>query len=454
MISFLVTPRVSALAGCDNNEANATRELEESNGETSKPDIHNLASVEADDKSVETSKIISEQADEVTDAHLETNIALPEEAESRIKKSVAKNVDKSKEANITAMEQSDVDTGLQAEPTADHVEQLEVPEVPDQKSTEHESIISSDDQEEIVREISAIEGADMSFEVTGEEGKPSIQVLDDTSKIVGNECNTNASEHQADIKERSSPGKSVSENSDSVVDLEKVKEMKSMETTLLGAARQAQEQQTPMSLITAHFQVINEASSSSTSSPTASIVQGNLPSSPSIWSDYLVRDQEQECTNESDLVIFINNRGSTTDVVNNKQTVGIVNGSTKVVNGTSLVKREATPLLVKSVKVRESTGFPPSEELRVLPSDESFSWANENYNSVQRSIDVWSFVLSLRVRVLLDNANTLFNLISSSIGYLLFYVLYMGFGNLGFFMTAKSMCLILFLMYCDAVEYT
>nr|GFB18581.1 golgin candidate 5 [Tanacetum cinerariifolium] len=96
---------------------------------------------------------------------------------------------------------------------------------------------------------------------------------------------------QADIKEQSSPGKSVSENSDLVVELEKVKKkMKSMETTLLGAARQAQEQQTPMSLITAHFQVINEASSSSTSSPAASIVQRNLPSSPSIWSDYLVGD--------------------------------------------------------------------------------------------------------------------------------------------------------------------
>ncbi|GJY35062.1 hypothetical protein Tco_0420440 [Tanacetum coccineum] len=66
------------------NEANATRELEESNVETSKHDIHNLALVEADDKSVETSKIISEQADEVTDAHLETNIALPEEAESML----------------------------------------------------------------------------------------------------------------------------------------------------------------------------------------------------------------------------------------------------------------------------------------------------------------------------------------------------------------------------------
>lgn len=44
------------------------------------------------------------------------------------------------------------------------------------------------------------------------------------------------------------------------------------------------------------------------------------------------------------------------------------------------------------------------EELKVLPSDEGFSWANENYSSWQRSIDVWSFVLSLRVRVLLDNA--------------------------------------------------
>ncbi|CBI28458.3 unnamed protein product, partial [Vitis vinifera] len=44
------------------------------------------------------------------------------------------------------------------------------------------------------------------------------------------------------------------------------------------------------------------------------------------------------------------------------------------------------------------------EELKVLPSDEGFSWANENYNSWQRSIDVWSFVISLRLRILLDNA--------------------------------------------------
>ncbi|KAI3713190.1 hypothetical protein L1987_71763 [Smallanthus sonchifolius] len=58
-----------------------------------------------------------------------------------------------------------------------------------------------------------------------------------------------------------------------------------------------QEQHATMNLITAHFQVINEAASSSTSSP-ESKVQVNLPSSPFIWSDYLVGDQEQECTNE------------------------------------------------------------------------------------------------------------------------------------------------------------
>jgi len=78
--------------------------------------------------------------------------------------------------------------------------------------------------------------------------------------------------------------------------------------------------------------------------------------------------------------------------------------SKKAVNGASLVRRDPSPALTKTVKSRTSKELPPLEELKVLPSDEGFSWANENYNSVQRSIDVWSFVLSLRVRVLLDNA--------------------------------------------------
>ncbi|XP_059661266.1 protein ACTIVITY OF BC1 COMPLEX KINASE 7, chloroplastic-like [Cornus florida] len=82
----------------------------------------------------------------------------------------------------------------------------------------------------------------------------------------------------------------------------------------------------------------------------------------------------------------------------------VVNGSKPVVNGTSLVKRDSAPPLVKTPKIRDTKGLPPIEELKVLPSDENFSWASENYNSFQRSIDVWSFVLSLRVRILLDNA--------------------------------------------------
>nr|GEU74278.1 golgin candidate 5-like isoform X1 [Tanacetum cinerariifolium] len=318
------------------NEANATYELEESNVDTSKPDIHNLDSVEADDKLVKISKIISEQADEVTDAHLETNIALPKEAESRIEKSIATNVDKSKEANITAMEQSDVEIGLQAEPTADHAEQLEVLEVePPHDIPKTKNADQPNKQEEIVREISTIKGADVSSEVI----------------------------------------------------------------------------------------VINEASSSSTSSPAASIMQWNLPYFPSIWSDYLVGDQEQVSTNEFDLDILskigenMNNYNGvrvdntknslevattsvsfvesiipisninqpitvvpTSDVVNNKQTIGIVNGLTKVVNKTSIVKRETTLPLVKSVKFRQSTVFRLLKNLRVFSSDESFSWANENYN--------------------------------------------------------------------------
>ncbi|KAL0320046.1 UNVERIFIED_CONTAM: protein ACTIVITY OF BC1 COMPLEX kinase, chloroplastic [Sesamum radiatum] len=85
----------------------------------------------------------------------------------------------------------------------------------------------------------------------------------------------------------------------------------------------------------------------------------------------------------------------------------IVNGSIKNVNGASvvkggsLIKKDPTPPLLKSSRAKE---LPPHEGLNVLPSDEGFSWANENYNSVQRTIDVWSFVIALRVRVLLDNA--------------------------------------------------
>lgn len=81
-----------------------------------------------------------------------------------------------------------------------------------------------------------------------------------------------------------------------------------------------------------------------------------------------------------------------------------INGSSKQINGVSIVKREAASSLVQRSKVLVDPGLPPLEEPRVMPSDAGFSWANDNYNSVQRSIDVWSFVLSLRIRVLLENS--------------------------------------------------
>lgn len=52
-----------------------------------------------------------------------------------------------------------------------------------------------------------------------------------------------------------------------------------------------------------------------------------------------------------------------------------------------------------------SLGNEPIEnELRVLPSDESFKWARDKYNKRERSIDVWSFVLMLRARLFLLDA--------------------------------------------------
>lgn len=97
------------------------------------------------------------------------------------------------------------------------------------------------------------------------------------------------------------------------------------------------------------------------------------------------------------------------EVMKRKQAINdvdSVNGSKRVVNGASIVKKDTAPgPLVKSKpNVRNPKELPPVEELKVLPSDEGFSWANDNYNSLQRSIDVWSFVLSLRLRVLFDNA--------------------------------------------------
>ncbi|CAK7349141.1 unnamed protein product [Dovyalis caffra] len=88
----------------------------------------------------------------------------------------------------------------------------------------------------------------------------------------------------------------------------------------------------------------------------------------------------------------------------NGNKVEILNGTKQVINGASIVNRDSSAALVKSTRSKDTDKLPPLEEFRVLPTDEGFSWADENYNDFRRTIDIWSSVLSLRVRVLFDNA--------------------------------------------------
>ncbi|XP_051115363.1 protein ACTIVITY OF BC1 COMPLEX KINASE 7, chloroplastic-like [Andrographis paniculata] len=78
-----------------------------------------------------------------------------------------------------------------------------------------------------------------------------------------------------------------------------------------------------------------------------------------------------------------------------------VNGHQQLVKRESLVKKDSSLSLTKSARPKE---FLPFEGPKILPSAKGYSWANENYNSIQRNIDIWSFIISLRLRVLLDNS--------------------------------------------------
>ncbi|KAJ6401481.1 hypothetical protein OIU84_016814 [Salix udensis] len=88
----------------------------------------------------------------------------------------------------------------------------------------------------------------------------------------------------------------------------------------------------------------------------------------------------------------------------NGNTVETQNGKKQVINGATLVRRDSSAALVKSTRSRETDKLPPLEDFRVLPTDEGFSWADENYNDFRRTIDIWSFVLALRARITFDNA--------------------------------------------------
>lgn len=81
---------------------------------------------------------------------------------------------------------------------------------------------------------------------------------------------------------------------------------------------------------------------------------------------------------------------------NSGVSIGRVNGSL------------SPPVVIPNVEVAKRVLQPPVEveqqTLRVLPSDEGFSWAKDDYSATKRQIDVWSFVLELRSRVWLLDA--------------------------------------------------
>lgn len=89
--------------------------------------------------------------------------------------------------------------------------------------------------------------------------------------------------------------------------------------------------------------------------------------------------------------------------VNGKVSASVVNGSRRVHNGAGLARNNDILDVGKTKEKWVSDDLYAIDVLKVLPSDESFKWANENYNAWQRTIDIWSFVLSLRIRVLFDS---------------------------------------------------
>uniref|UniRef100_A0A7N0SX17 ABC1 atypical kinase-like domain-containing protein n=1 Tax=Kalanchoe fedtschenkoi TaxID=63787 RepID=A0A7N0SX17_KALFE len=95
----------------------------------------------------------------------------------------------------------------------------------------------------------------------------------------------------------------------------------------------------------------------------------------------------------------------TSEIVKRKtavKKVEIINGKEKVVNGVAIVKVVKTP--VESGKGENIKQLPPAEESQPIISVKTYSWSDENYSSLHRNIEVWSLVISMRIRFLLDNA--------------------------------------------------
>lgn len=105
--------------------------------------------------------------------------------------------------------------------------------------------------------------------------------------------------------------------------------------------------------------------------------------------------------------------GSTVKMVPTKDLVKRKNPSPKkplqvngvvVFNSPITFKRDSTSDLVKTEKKKAPREIPFTDEVNVLPLDEGFSWANDNYNYLQRTVEIWNFVLSLQFRALFINA--------------------------------------------------
>lgn len=216
------------------------REHEAAEGDVEERKVETLKIEERQDESSEKNNLVSEKS-------VETDIALSEEAESIVEKTI---IGIFEEATAIAMEQS--------EPSVDHGS------LKDSGSTEHKSTSSQDQVTVTVPESNEVD-VNLELQKTENELKKQEEettqevstvearsvTSDDASEMVLNESNINdkvdieeqvTSEHQADIKEQEvSSERKLSDDGDSVVELEKVKkEMKLMETALLGAARQAQ----------------------------------------------------------------------------------------------------------------------------------------------------------------------------------------------------------------------
>ncbi|CAH1425506.1 unnamed protein product [Lactuca virosa] len=176
---------------------------------------------------------------------LETNNPLLEEANSRTEKSVETDVEESEEAVTIDKDESETSDNLQAEAGVDHVDHAESTNSEDQvagTSSDPNEVNTVVDLQKTEDEVKTQEEESIGEVSDGQTGNgtrqheaqsassdvASVQVSDDASEVVSNDA----------IKEQQMISGS---NEDSVVELEKVKrEMKLMETALLGAAKQAQ----------------------------------------------------------------------------------------------------------------------------------------------------------------------------------------------------------------------